>query len=148
MRPLIRGVVEDDRKFILNSWLKSFKHSYYAGTIPDDLYWSVYSDTIQRILDSDDSEVLIACDPKAEKIIWGYLICERGFTKPVVHWVYIKQPFRGFGIARDLVNASIVKDGGSMYTFRVSDCRALCSAEGLFKGAQFSQAPVRRKKNV
>jgi GNAT superfamily N-acetyltransferase len=139
----IRDFRDEDLNFILNSWLKSFKPSYYAGSIPDDMYWDVYESVFRRIL--KNSDVNVACDPESEYTIYGYSVTE-DLDVPVVHWIYVKQPFRSLGIAKDLVNASDLFNRDSYYTFRVADCKMLCSPEGLLPRARFNQSPVRRKR--
>ena len=141
-------MVEGDEKFIYNSWMKSFKNSFYAGTIPNDLYFDLYTQVLTRILSNEDTEVLVACDPRAEKIIWGYIVCESGFTRPALHWIYVKQPFRGFGVASLLVQSSIISGKQSFYTFRVGDCKALCAKGSLLENCRYNQSLIRRKKNV
>ncbi len=137
----IRESLESDEPFFYNSWLRSFKPSYFAGPIPNDMYWDVYSAIIGRLLGR--SKVFVACDPDSENVIYGYLVVEYK-DRPVVHWMYVKQSFRGFGIALQLAEAAKVTED-SYYTFRTADCRALCGPEGVLKNSRFRPAFVRNK---
>jgi len=42
--------------------------------------------------------VVVVCDPEEPSVVWGFVVFEEG----VLHYLYVKQAFRGLGIARAL----------------------------------------------
>ncbi len=125
---------DEDRNFIFNSWLRSFRKSHYAGPIPYNLYYDFYQKVIEQILRRDGVEVKVAVPEEHPSQIIGYCVLEHGFEKPVVHYCYVKQGFRGMGFAKRMVGTT-----DFFYTFRTPSVRWLPSAN-------FVPAIVRRPK--
>lgn len=117
---VVRGPGEEDLPFIFNSWLKSFRDSPQVQGVPNTLYYAEQHALIGQLL--KDSYVLIACNPDDPGQIYGYAV---GCAKPepdhsVLHWVYVKHPFRNFGIAKALVH-DVCGDRPLYYTHRVKN---------------------------
>lgn len=150
----IRYNDEDDQHFIMSSWLRSFKNSNYAGPIQNNLYWKVYQQVIEQLLDRDGVVILIACNPEKETQIFGYIVVEENFETPVVHWLYVKQPFRStvhdkWGIARALMGfCGISRNTEFYYTFRSASAGSLTASDGPWPRARFKPSIVRKKKGV
>lgn len=51
--------------------------------------------------------ITVACAPDDEDQILGYSIAERRPERAVVHWLYVRGPFRRFGVARRMMAAVI-----------------------------------------
>jgi hypothetical protein len=132
-----------ERNFIVDTWLKSFKESHYAGPLPDDMYWRIYSDVINRLIDKQSVSVLVACSSDDDGIIYGYIVTEM-FDVPVCHWLYVKYIYRKMGIARVLFGKSF--EGRYAYTFPTKESRFLADNEGPFPGGYIDMNYVRRKK--
>lgn len=118
---MLRYGKEEDRKFIMSSWLNAFKGSYYAGPIQFNLYYKTYQEVIDRILRRPQTEVVVACLPDDEDEILGYAVVEGfGDQGPCVHWAYVKRRLRGFGIASTiLAYLGVTKETEFSYSFRV-----------------------------
>jgi GNAT superfamily N-acetyltransferase len=86
-----------DARFVLDSWARSFRRSPFAGCVPEDLYPSVVRATATRLLATGTLEV--ACNPDEPDQILGWALREPGR----LHYVYVKDPWRRDGIARDLL---------------------------------------------
>lgn len=101
-----------DVPFLYNSWLKSYRDSPTVAGIPNTLYYTGQHALIERLL--RDCEVVIACSKEDPGQILGYGIGETGLGTATVHWIYVKHPFRGFGIGRALYQ-DLVGDQANVY---------------------------------
>lgn len=99
----IRPACYADEAFISHSWLHS-----YAGTgfkqSSSSVYWDHHPALVKRALAR--SRVDVACLPDDEESILGWIVYqlpqfEEGFS--TVQYVYVKHPFRRFGIAKKLL---------------------------------------------
>lgn len=99
----LRNVTAEDHNFILNSWLKSFRNGPAVRRMENSAYYHEQAKVIKELLQSVN--VLVACDKDAPNQILGYLISQRINNVFVLHYVYVKQPFRNCGIAKMLIAA-------------------------------------------
>lgn len=91
-----------DLPFCFSSWLKSYRDSPYTSGIPNTIYYAAHHAVIENILKT--ASVVIACSPTDADQIFGYAI-GRGFPGGLaLDWVYVKNPLRGFGIAKALLS--------------------------------------------
>lgn len=100
---LIRRACEEDVNFIFNSWLKSYRNSLFARNMHNTIYFDQHHKVVERLLKT--SEVLIACDQKDPSSCYGYIVAEKVDNIFVLHFTYVKHPFRKFGVATALLNA-------------------------------------------
>lgn len=98
----IRHATKEDVSFIYNSWLRSFKDSSpWAKLIPNQVFFDNHKKVVSKLL--RDSFVFVACNPDMADQIFGYIVCQPTVGKvAVVHYVYIKQPYRRLGIGAAL----------------------------------------------
>ncbi len=101
----LRDVQKDDLPFIFNSWLKSYRDSPAMGGIPNTVYYAGQHALIEALLER--SRVVVACAKDDPTQIMGYALAEYVDDVRLVHWVYVKHTFRGFGIGRALEGAVI-----------------------------------------
>lgn len=87
---------ETDINFILSTWLKSYRASEHARAIPQEIYYPFHQDLVTQILTHKSTAVTVLCDPKDEDQILGYAVYN--FKMPLIHFIYIKFPFRGLGL--------------------------------------------------
>lgn len=100
----VRPAVVEDTPFILNSWLKRYRDAVHPRLISDKAYYEVQHAVIRKILAAPGLKVLVACDKEDANHIYGYCVAEtlaEGWD--IVHWVYVKGPFRRFGIGKTLI---------------------------------------------
>jgi GNAT superfamily N-acetyltransferase len=111
----IRRATEADEAFICDSWLRSFRDSWFAGPIPNDLYYDLYRKIInERVRARKNAQTLVAVAPDDDSVILGFACVE---PPSIVHYVYVKDVFRRHGVASALVKyANIVEP--VQYTFR------------------------------
>lgn len=130
----LRDMRQDDRRFVIKSWIDSYKSSKSAGILMSEPFEvggvffdfeAVMTATLGRLLDAPDVHVLVASNPLVlpPKDIHGFLVYELRpqitsyrpptYTRerhpsplPLVHYVFLKKIYRGFGIARALFRAA------------------------------------------
>lgn len=101
---VIRQPLESDRPFILDSWLRSRLHDltrrdrrknpWPKAKIHE--WYAIHRPKVTYQLDR--AQVLLAVDPSAPDFILGWIAWEGDELR----YVYTKELFRGFGIARAL----------------------------------------------
>ena len=125
----IREKIASDDNFILNSWLKSYKD--VERIIPHDIYFRSHAKIIQSALGKAKIFMAVAEDDPNQII--GYVCYETQPllpTIPVLHYVYVKYPYRHLGIAKALVNP-IYKD--AEYVFCSHLCRCFLDIRKNYK---------------
>ncbi len=99
----VRPYTDDDRDFVVSSWLFSFARSSYgmscgahvASALPGhtrrperpawDRFWAEHEPIVRDLVLR--SEVHIACDPEAPHVVWGWACT----TDDTVHYVLAKR---------------------------------------------------------
>lgn len=83
-----------DVNFIYATWLRSYRHSsQFAARIQDAVFYRYHQAAIARILQR--GAAVNVCTPQGEpELILGYAVAEGC----VLHFVYVKKPFRRGGI--------------------------------------------------
>jgi len=101
---LYRPARDDDYGFVLNSWLKSY---YNTAIIKPHINRGIFFRNEAKIVNKliREDSITIACNPEDDTHIFGY-ICYR-VDPQVMHYVYMKQPFRRIGIAGGLLSSSL-----------------------------------------
>ena len=98
----IRESRESDMPMIYSSWVRA-----YAGLNRSEPKWAVYQHQIETIKKAADyCTVLIAtAEGCTDDDICGWLC----YHADVVQFVYVKKPFRGFGVAKALMKHAGLK---------------------------------------
>lgn len=95
----VRQMVASDAPFVLDSWLTSFRdNNPEAKLVPSPVYRSMQRFCIDRILSKPDTRVLVACNPGAQWQILGWAAVGESAGQGVLHYLYIKQDYRGFDL--------------------------------------------------
>lgn len=92
----------DDAPFVVSTWSRAFKESRSAGTIATEDWERVMHPQIQRILARPTVRTVVAYENTAPDFLYGYIAAEPERVDPVVHFVYVKEPYRRAGYARGL----------------------------------------------
>jgi len=115
----IRDALAEDRAFVIDSWLMSFRLSHFAGPISMRRYRDVYSVEIADLILRPLTAVRVAYNNELPTQIFGFLCFEEGHKFPVIHYCYVKQPLRRRGIAKLLLqDANINLSRRFVYTYR------------------------------
>lgn len=97
MEILIRDRVPEDLALVMDSWLKDWRTSKWAGVIPNHLYFET-----QRVLIEDliarGAIIKVAYPDGRPDVILGWACAEVKEGKAVLHYLYTKDPFIGLGI--------------------------------------------------
>jgi GNAT superfamily N-acetyltransferase len=123
---MLRQLTKDDLPFLFNSFLKSFRDAPAMVGIPNALYYASQHALIERLMASAGSRVLVACSKDDPSQIYGYGLGEVATVGSVIHWIYVKHPFRGFGIGKTLEQALIQSNPVTVFfTHRVKPLERL-----------------------
>lgn len=98
----LRDYEPEDKAFIKATFLRGL---YYGDSwfsmIPKDIFMKNYSMIIDRIIDSPDTVIAVACLKEDKTVILGYSILNTDFT--TITWCFVKKNWRQKGIARKLL---------------------------------------------
>ena len=102
MKPLVafRDPCADDLSFIFASWLKSYRNSDPCTHMLNEVYYGNHKKVVERLL--KESQVIMVCNADEPDHIFGYAVYDYIGTMPLLHYIYVKQPYRRFGIAHQL----------------------------------------------
>lgn len=90
----------DDRAFIVPTWSDSWHdESREVRDLPFRVYRERMFRRLDRILDRVGVEGFAAVLPDDETHVLGYIVGEG----PILHYVFVREGRRGYGIARELV---------------------------------------------
>lgn len=102
---IIRDFQQDDLNFILSTWLKSYRlDSKFTNFIRNSVFYPWHERLIKKILARENTRPYVACLKEDPFVILGYLITEG----PVVHFAYVKGPFRRMGIFKTMMKAAAI----------------------------------------
>lgn len=97
---LLRPAGLDDHPFIVDSWVMSYRNQARARDA-GRAYLRGHKRAVRECLKR--AAVRVACLEEKPAVIVGYAVLEQGDV-PVIHWVFVKQNFRGKGIAHALLD--------------------------------------------
>jgi len=115
-----RRATEDDIPFICDSWIKSYRDSPTAKHLSTSVYMAGHTPIVEHLLrERCGAIVLYPPDAGADEIC-GWICAEIGGDGQfVLHYVYIKGPYRGLGLLRRLMGAAGCVDGETVLTTHV-----------------------------
>jgi hypothetical protein len=109
----IRPIEPEDVAFVICSWLEGYwDDGPFELVMPKSQWWRRWHVVIENILADERCKTLIACNPENEEQLYGFVSAR---PPDILHWVYVKQPYRGNGIAKELE-----LDAGLRLPFRLS----------------------------
>lgn len=101
----LRKGEKEDLNLIYSTWLKGL---YYGNDwfreIDKDIYFKYYQKVLNKILENETINITIACLKDQQDVVLGYSVSEA----LVLHWIFVKEPWRGIGLARDLLPSTIL----------------------------------------
>ena len=108
---IIRSAEESDIPFIYSSFLNCIKYDSAVGlSVRKGIFFENYRTVIDSILRNENCNVLIACKPDETKVIFSFLV----FEPTIIHFVFVKESFRNFGIAKALFNQAFLDYKGDV----------------------------------
>ena len=98
---VFRPIAYEDKAFIFNSWLKSFRNGFMVKNVDNTIYFLNH----HKIVDSCTTKgtTIICCDAQDSRIIYGYICFEHIEGQFVLHYIYIKEVYRKLGLGKMLL---------------------------------------------
>lgn len=96
----IRLANKADIPFITSTWLNNYKWSHFGKYISRRIYFKEHHRLIQRTIQA--TPTYVSCDPEDEGFIYGYIVGDNFDGYDLVHYIFVKGPFRNFGIGKAL----------------------------------------------
>lgn len=127
---VFRDGEETDLAFIMNSWLKSY-YPFSQRAPEPRFYFEGHRKLLDRVYRR--SRVLVACNGEDREQIFGYIVHEPKADYQVYHWLLVKFPYRGLGIAKGLLAQTREVGQPLFFTHKHKD-----NALGKALGAQFN----------
>lgn len=132
-----------DVPFILDSWIKSFRESPWAGVVPNNQFYDVTRSAIEGLLERG-ARLVVACSKADPDQILGWSCTEKVRGGDAAHFVYVKDPYRRRGLATELIQHGTpftAQEGDRrFYTFRTR-----CASYFATRGWVHEPAIARRK---
>lgn len=126
----------EEYALVFDSWARSFQKSPWAGCIPNHLYAQVSRAASAEIIDRGAKVIVAYVElPEGRRVV-GYSVSEP--ERGVLHWLFVKHDFRGLGIGKAILAATV--DGVDWsgvelaYTYRTR-------ASAKFLGAKWRWEP-------
>lgn len=124
-----RQATPADLVFVVHSWARSYRDSHKAGLEQVADFMQTQPPILRKILSRPGARVLVAYEQAATSTkadIYGWLAYERGFEIPrqgvmeqpdcpLVHYFYVKQPYRRLGVWAQLMKAAGIALDRHMY---------------------------------
>jgi hypothetical protein len=130
----IRPAGKADEAFIYDTWLTGVKRgTYEAKRIRDRTYYTRRHALIERIL-ARGAIALIAHPTGDPDTILGCVVAETGQDRPLLHWCYVKLPWRRLGIATALILAAVPDPNSAVFTTWTSWALAVPAPRGIDRG--------------
>lgn len=85
-------MIEEDKSFIFNSFLKSYKQNSIMKFVPAVIYYREQTRIISYLLNS--ASTIVAVFPEAADEIMAYIIYEQLGEQLIVHYSYVKHLYR------------------------------------------------------
>ena len=90
---ITRAMVDGDRNFVFNSYLKSFRRDSTKRLVPASLYFPQQEQTLRFLLGV--ARTTVACWPEEPSEILGYAIHQELPEADVLHYLYVRKPSQG-----------------------------------------------------
>ena len=97
----VRRANQSDMRFVTSSWLKSFRDGYFANTVGNTTYYPQQHKVLEQLIPR--STVIMAVSSEDPDHIFGWICYSKLSGFLCLHYIYVKQPFRGHGLARRLL---------------------------------------------
>jgi hypothetical protein len=123
----IREAIPTDINFIYSCWLRSYRNDSDIGlSVTKTVFFDSYQQIIDGILNRSTTKVFVACKPDEPTTIFGFLVAESSVK--ILHYCFIKDAFRGFGLANLLFQEAFLdsKKSEVIITHKTYTCKSLC----------------------
>lgn len=120
----LRPATEADVPFIFNSWLKCYRHSNNTRGCENPVYFAQHHILLEGLCKR--ARIMIACNENDIAQIYGYVCSETVEDVLVIHFLYVKEMYRKFGVAAILAaDAGFKREAPVFYTHRTFSSETL-----------------------
>ena len=91
---------DEDRAFVLSTWIRSYKGRGIAQGLSPDAYYAGQRVVAERLLDAHGATV--ACADDDDDVIYGWCVSDG----QIVHYAYVKRELRHCGMEETLLSES------------------------------------------
>lgn len=103
-RVVHRTITPRDLPFITNSWLESNRKRAFKY-LDKRVYFHWHHKLLEHLIPT--SNVIVACDREDPDRIYGYGVAQSDAPTLLVHFVYVREGWRGVGIGSSILRAWI-----------------------------------------
>ncbi len=107
----LRQIRPTDISFVFSSWLKSYRTSYFAMKVANEIYFREHQKIIEMAIAC--GEVTVAVNQEDDDQILGFICYEphRFNSLLTVHYIYVKSPYRKLGVGHELMEDALHMSG-------------------------------------
>lgn len=116
-----RDANQADVAFIFNSWLKSNRSSALVQGVSNPVYFAQHHLLVEGLVKT--CKVVVASNADDTTQIFGYIVHDSVEGMPVVHYVYVKQPYRRLGLGALLLEHAQIDAKKPFFTTHKPDFR-------------------------
>jgi hypothetical protein len=100
---MLRAPTPDDTNFVIKSWMESSHASDFAVYIPDDIWYDKHKKVITNLIER--SLISVLCDTEDPTHMLGFTVYEIIEDVLILHFLYIKYPYRNFGFSKQILQS-------------------------------------------
>ena len=105
----LRGYLHEDQACIAWGWLHSYRSSAWARLMHPTTYTKTQRVIVETLMsyaqdDKYPTRLIVACSPDDEHQIFGWVCGEVQMRRALLHYVWVKAPYRRQGVASLLVS--------------------------------------------
>lgn len=130
---LFRNINPDEKTewgFVLKSWIRSYCKLPESGVYDKQEKIVAQKNTILKILRQPGTSIVFAT---SNDVLLGFAVFNSKSPEAIVHYVYVKEPYRRLGIGGALlIQARQNRPGPMYYTYKTPAC-ARFIPEGIWK---------------
>lgn len=114
----LRPFMDDDKQFVLNSWLKQLIGAPQFAGCPARLYYPHAEQLFKHLLSCKQCIVLCAKDYQLQ--IMGYIVWDAHINPNIntIYFAYVKKPYRRLGALRWMIGQLLGRQDPIQYTFQ------------------------------
>lgn len=116
-----REANNSDIPFLTSSWLKSYRDAPAVRGVPNKVYYYFHHKVLEELISR--GMVLVLHYEHTPDQILGWVCYETYDSAMLLHYMYIKKSFRGFGLARKVLEEILDRENPPvvLYTHKTTD---------------------------
>lgn len=103
----IRDYTDNDKHFVMATWLKGVYYAPWYQYIPKSIFMENYRRILEKLLESPGTKIKIACLKEDPEVIIGYSAYHTRFHEgnryTILDWIFVKAAWRSIGVGRSLI---------------------------------------------